>query len=40
MDYASVLALLKWRRVSHNEAGQVLSLKHSLLKSGVRNYTV
>jgi hypothetical protein len=38
-DYASVLALLKGRRVSLAEACRVLSPKRSLLKSGVRTYT-
>jgi hypothetical protein len=39
-DYASVLALLKGRGVSLVEACQVLSLKRSLLKNGVRPYMV
>jgi hypothetical protein len=37
-DHASVLALLKGRRVSLNDAWRVLSSKCFLLKSGVRAY--
>jgi hypothetical protein len=36
----SVLALLKGMRVSLGEALHLLSLKSSLLESGVRTYTV
>jgi hypothetical protein len=35
-----MLALLKERRISLDEAWQVLSPKRSLLKGGVRTYTV
>jgi hypothetical protein len=35
-----VLALLKGRRVSHGESSRRLSPKCSLLKSGVKTYTV